>query len=125
VKLVILITAEVEKGLDAAQAWQQAGAPGVTIIRTYGLFTLQGALERGEVELPRMIASMAGALAGIIDSVEERGALILSLVDENLVDALIREANNILGDLEKPYHGILFVVDVERAIGVRHHSNPS
>jgi nitrogen regulatory protein PII len=125
VKLVILITAEVEKGLDIAQAWQEAGAPGVTILRTHGLYTIQRQAEHGEVELPRMIGSMTSALASIIDQVEERGELIMSLVEPALVDVLIAAASGILGDLNQPNHGILFVIDVERAIGVRRHGNNS
>jgi nitrogen regulatory protein PII len=120
-KLVILITAQVEDGLDIAQAWQEAGAPGVTIVRSHGLHTLQRELRSGSVELPRMIASMGAAMAAILDNVEERGELILSLVEDDLVDALIAAANDVLGDLTQPNHGILFVVPIERAIGVRRH----
>jgi nitrogen regulatory protein PII len=122
-KLVVLITAEVEKGLDVAQAWQDVGAPGVTIVRTHGLYTLQKQTERGEVELPRMIASMAGAMAAMIEQLEERGEMLLSLVEGEMVDPLIKAASSVLGDLNQPNHGILFVIDVERAIGVRQHGN--
>lgn len=118
-KLVILITTQIEHGLEVAQAWQDAGAPGVTILRTYGLYTLQQEAERGDIELPRMVVSMAAAMAHIIDSVEERGELILSVVEDTKVDALIGAANGILGDLTAPGHGVLFVLPVDRAIGVR------
>jgi nitrogen regulatory protein PII len=122
-KLVVLITAEVEKGLDVAQAWQEAGAPGVTIIRTHGLYTLQKQTQQGEVELPRMLASMSGALAAMIDQLEERGEMLLSLVDAPMVESLIQAASSVLGDLNKPNHGILFVIDIEQAIGVRQHGD--
>jgi hypothetical protein len=120
-KLVVLITAKVEAGLDIAQAWQDAGAPGVTIIRSHGLHTVQRELSSGAVELPRMVASMGAAMAAILDNLEERGEMILSLVDDDLVDALIAAANAVLGDLTQPDHGILFTIPVERAIGVRRH----
>lgn len=118
-KLVILITAHIERGLEVAEAWQEAGAPGVTIIRTYGLYTLQKEAERGEIELPRMVLSMASAMAHIIDSLEERGEMILSVVDDTLVDALVDAASSVLGDLTAPGHGVLFVLPVDRAMGVR------
>jgi hypothetical protein len=120
-KLVVLITAKVEDGLDIAQAWQDAGAPGVTIIRTHGLHTLQREIASGDVELPRMVVSMGAAMAAILDNLEERGEMILSLVDDDLVEALISSANAVLGDLTKPNHGILFTIPVEQAIGVRRH----
>lgn len=120
-KLVILITAQVEAGLDIAQAWQDSGAPGVTIIRSHGLHKLQEELKSGDVELPRMMVSMGAAMAAIIDNLEERGELILSVVDEAMVDALIDAAAGVLGDLSEPDNGVLFVLPVERAVGVRHH----
>jgi hypothetical protein len=122
-KLVVLITAQVEEGLDIAQAWQEAGAPGVTIVRSHGLHTLQRELRSGSVELPRMIASMGAAMASILDNVEERGEIILSVVEDDLVDSLIDAANQVLGDLTEPNHGILFVLALERAIGVRRHDD--
>jgi nitrogen regulatory protein PII len=120
-KLVVLITAKVEAGLDIAQAWHEAGAPGATIIRAHGLHTLQEELKSGSVELPRMVVSMGAAMAAILDNMEERGEMLLSLVEDELVEKLIAAANEVLGDLTQPDHGILFVVPVEHAIGVRRH----
>lgn len=120
-KLVILVTAKVEKGLEIAQAWQDAGAPGVTIIRTHGLHTLQREVQKGGYELPRMVASMATAMAHIIDTVEELGNLIFSVVDEEVVDALVDETQKELGDLTTPDSGVIFVLPIERAIGVVNH----
>lgn len=118
-KLVILITTQIERGLEVAQSWQDAGSPGVTILRSHGLYSLQQEAARGNIELPRMIVSMASAMALLIDSVEERGEMILSVVDDALVDVLVSEASNVLGDLTTPGHGVLFVVPIERALGVR------
>ena len=120
-KLVVLITAQVEEGLDIAQAWQEAGAPGVTIIRSHGLHTLQQELKSGSVELPRMVVSMGAAMAAILDNMEERGEMILSLVEDELVDPLIAAANQALGDLTEPDHGILFTLPLDQ----RHRRAPS
>ena len=122
-KLVVLITSRITNGLDVAQSWQEAGAPGVSIVRTHGLYGLQEEVRDGGVELPRMVVSMASAMAHILDNVEEKGELVLSLVPEALVDTLIDKANDVLGDLTAPNNGILFVIDVERAIGVRSHGD--
>ncbi len=121
-KLVILITSRITNGLDVAQSWQEAGAPGVTIIRSHGLHGLQQEVRHGSVELPRMVVSMAASMAHIIDQVEERSEVVLSVVPKTMVDKLIDAANEVLGDLSKPNHGVLFVLDVERAVGVRHHT---
>lgn len=121
-KLVFLITAQVEQGMDVAQAWQDAGAPGVTIIRTHGLRTLQEKVKKGSVELPRVVSSMSAAMAHVLTSLEEPGEMLLSVVDDEMVEALEEAASNVLGDLTEPYNGIMIVMDVERAVGVRHHT---
>ena len=118
-KLVILITTQVERGMEIALAWQDVGAPGVTIVQAHGLHTLQQEVERGAVELPRIVVSMASAMAHIIDNVEARGQLLLSVVPDETVDALINAASEVLGELTEPGNGVLFVLPVERAIGVR------
>lgn len=120
-KLVILITAENEHGFEIAQAWQGAGATGVTIVPTYGLYSLQEQVRKGAIELPRMMASMAAALAQVLTEIEPKGHLLLSVVDDALVDALIDAAQGVLGDMTAPNNGIVFVLPLDRAIGVVSH----
>lgn len=124
-KLVILITAEIEHGLQIAQAWQDLGAPGVTIVRSYGLRTLQNEVERGAVELPRMTVSMASAMASVIDQVQKRGELILSVAEDELIDDMVEAAQSVLGDMQHADSGVIFVLPIERAIGIVHHQNRS
>lgn len=119
-KLVVLITAQPEKGMSIAQAWQDYGAPGITILQAHGFHSLRREVERGEIELPRALVSMASALANLMQEAEARSQIIFSLVsDEALVDRLIAATTSVLGDLTEPDNGILFVLDVERALGVR------
>lgn len=63
----------------------------MTIIRTHGLHTLQREVQKGAYELPRMVASMTAAMAYVLNTVEELGNLIFSVVDDDLVDALVDE----------------------------------
>lgn len=120
-KLLILITAQIENGLEVAQAWQDAGAPGVTIMRSYGLHTLQNHVKQGDVELPPMVFSMAVAMAHIIEDTEQNSLIILSVVQKELVDELVEATSNVLGDLLQPDNGVIFVLNVERTVGVRDH----
>ena len=98
-KLVILITAKNEYGLEIAEAWQKAGAPGVTIVSTHGLHTLQQQVRSGNLELPRLVVSMASAMAHIMEDSEEKGNLFLSVVEDDLVDNLLEGATQFLGDV--------------------------
>jgi len=121
-KLTVLITANLEGGLEVAQTWKERGAPGVTVLRAQGIHSLQEEVERGEIELPRMVMSMAGAMATIIDNMERNGLIALSVVEDEMVNMLVHAASEILGDLHQPNTGILFVIDIAQALGVHHHS---
>lgn len=120
-KLVILITAKTEKGFEVARAWQTAGAPGVTIINAHGLHSIQKRLRQGTFELPRMIISAAAAMAQVFNDLHRTTYIFISVMPEEMIDDIIAETESILGDLLSPDTGVVFVLDVERAIGVRNH----
>ncbi len=113
-KAVFLITSQTDKALEIAEAWQAAGAPGVTLLASYGLRRLQ---ERSRsLELPLFVS-----MASVLRDLEETSEIIFSIVEAPLVDALIEAAGKVLGDLLLPNTGILFVIDVERVVGMRRH----
>ena len=115
-KLVVLITGRVEDGHRVGEAWRDAGAPGVTFIESYGLRSLQEASSSMEV-LPGLVSMFE-----ILRQQEETSLIVLSVTeDDTIVDALIKAAEDILGDLMLPNNGIAFVLDVVRTIGVRDH----
>src|SRR5262249_18644628 len=115
-KLVILITSQVDKGHQIGEAWQQAGAPGVTFIEGYGLRRMQEASR--SLELLPGVTSMLEVLR----EQEETSLIVLSVVDDDtIVNRLLDETGKILGDLLLPHTGVAFVLDVERSIGVRDH----
>jgi hypothetical protein len=88
-KLVILITTRVEKTMALAEAWQKAGAPGVTLVPSHGFRTLQERTRK--LELPHFVN-----LSTILKQVDDTTQMLLSVVEEN---------------------GIGFVLDVERVFG--------
>ena len=113
-KLVILITSRVEDCHTVGEAWQAAGAPGVTLIESYGLRRLQ--------EVSQSLEVLPGALSLLEilrDNDEIKSVTMLSVVEENGVEALIRATETVLGDLHQPNTGVLFVIDVERTVGLR------
>lgn len=121
-KLAILITAQTENGLEVALAWKAAGAPGVTIIPSHGLHALQKKVKMGGVELPMVITSMAGAMASLLEASETNSIILLAVMPAETLEKVVDATTNILGDLSAPNNGIMFVLDVEQAIGVRDHN---
>ncbi len=115
-KLVILITSRIEEGHQIGEAWQKAGAPGVTFIESYGLRRMQEVSKSGEL-LPGMMSMFE-----ILRQQEETSLIVLSVVDnDDTVNQLLDATKEVLGDLLSPHTGIAFVIDVERTIGVRDH----
>jgi nitrogen regulatory protein PII len=112
-KLVVLITTHIDKGLAVAEAWDAAGAPGVTLIDSFGLHHLR---QRSKaLELPLFVS-----MAQVMREIEQTNQTIFSVVDDSLVDSLIEAACRALGTttLAKPDTGVMFVIDVERIIGM-------
>lgn len=118
-KLVILITAQTERSLDIAQAWQRAGASGVTILEGYGLRRLQESFGLRD-DLP-----LIPSLSSLLRQQEVSTILLMSLVGENIVQALYQATTNILGDLTLPDNGLVFTIDVGNVQGLRTYSPES
>jgi nitrogen regulatory protein PII len=113
-KMVFLVTSRVDKGLAVAEAWEAAGAPGVTLIESHGLHRLQQ--QSRLLEIPLFVS-----MASLLRQIEDTNQTIFSVVEDNLVDTLIEAAYKVLGtkDLTEEDMGIAFVIDVERVIGMR------
>ncbi len=113
-KLVVLITEHVEKGLTVAEAWEAAGAPSVTIVQSLGLHRLRE--QSKDVEI-----SLFVSMTSLLRKMEKTNQTIFTVVDDDLVDALIDAACDALGAerLDEAGAGVAFVIDVERTIGMR------
>ena len=119
-KLIILITSNAENGVEVATRWQDAGAPGVTVVKSVGLYSLQRKLQIDSIEVPlHMASSMASVMAYVLREMENTNHVLLSVVPKELVPTLLDEARAVMGDLLEPNHGVAFVVPLDQAIGVR------
>jgi hypothetical protein len=116
-KLIVLITSQVEEGYRIGDAWRKAGAPGVTFLEGFGLANVQKTVSTAEV-LPGMLSALE-----ILRENRETSLMLLSLVhDEKLIPSLFSEAKAVLGDMLSPNAGVMFVIDVEQAMGIRLYS---
>lgn len=123
-KMIILITSNIESGLEVANRWQEAGAPGITIIKSVGLYSLQQKIKTGSMEVPLHVASsMTSMMAYMLGEMEHTNHVLLSVVPAELIPVLMEEAKNVMGDLLEPNNGVAFVVPLDQAIGVRLHSD--
>ncbi|MBN1563260.1 MAG: hypothetical protein JXA10_05440 [Anaerolineae bacterium] len=113
-KMIILITGHIDKGITVAEAWEAAGAPGVTLIESHGLRRLQEQSRR--LEIPLFVS-----MASLLQQAEETNQTLLTVVNDDLVDVMIAAACNVLGtdDLDEEGAGVAFVIDVARVVGMQ------
>ncbi len=110
--LVVLIVDDPDHCPTILDAWEEVGVSGVTIIESSGL----GRLRHGGLldDLPLM-----PSLSEILEGEEVHHRTLLTVVkDEAMVDRLEAIVKRIMGDLDEPNSGFMFVVPVLRAIGL-------
>jgi len=110
--LILLILDKLEQCSSVLDAWDAAGAGGITILESTGLARVRKSGIRDDVP---MIPSLASLLKG---REEHHRTLFTVVEDEAHVDRIIEATLAVTGDLEKPYTGALFVLPVTRAVGI-------
>jgi len=109
--LVLLIVDDLNKCPAVLEAWSAAEVPGITVLESTGM----GRLRKDGIrdDLPMM-----PSLSELFRTREHRHRTIFSVVEgEEKVDQLIEIAQEILGDLNRPDSGVLFVLPVARVVG--------
>ena len=110
--LVALVLDDPGKCRDILDAWEAAGANGITILESTGLGRVRRAVLRDD--LPLM-----PSLQGLLRREESSHRTLFSVVEgQDKVDALVRTTLAIIGDLSQPHTGLLFVVSLLQVFGV-------
>lgn len=111
VNLVVFDPAKVD---DIIQTWVRAGVSGLTLVDTRGWFLLGGDHAIRD-DLPLM-----PSIRHLLRGEEERSRMIFSVVPDGFdIDLLIDGAQSVLGPLDQPGNGILFVTPVTRVVGLQ------
>lgn len=110
--LIVLIVDNPSDCPYILDAWEEIGVTGVTILESTGLGRVRKAGLRDD--LPLM-----PSLRELFQSDEIRHRTLLSVVnDQSRVDEMVSAAQNVIGDLDGPHTGFLFVVPVLQAYGL-------
>lgn len=117
--LIVFVLDCVEQCTDLLDAWDRAGAGGITILESSGLGRMRGLMRD---DLPLM-PSLRDILAG--EETHHR-TLLTVVPDESTVDRVVAATESVVGDLSRPQTGFLFVVPVSRALGLEkeYHARP-
>ena len=110
--MVLLIVNNLEQCPRVLDAWDAIEVPGITILESTGLGNIRQAGLRDD--LPLM-----PSLSDLMRGQEHRHRTIFTVVEgEEKVDQLIEVTRAIMGDLNQPHSGVLFVLPVARVVGL-------
>lgn len=110
---VVLVLHDYSQLDEILDSWQNAGAPGITIIPSSGMARLkQTRLLAEDIPLFPTLNDFTG-------KEEIRNVTIFTIVgEESMIDRLVSATESVTGDLNSHNTGILFVLPVLRAHGL-------
>ena len=109
--MVIFVLDDVDQCKDVLDAWEAAGISGVTILESSGLGRVRQSGMRDD--LPLM-----PSLSDLFKRAETRHRTLFTVVkDQAKIDALVEATQSVVGDLEQPNTGFLFVLPVSQVYG--------
>jgi hypothetical protein len=113
--LVVLIVDNIDDCHLILDAWEVAGVPGITILPSTGIGHIRHAGLRDDMPL-------MPSLEDLFESEEVHHRTLISVVDsQELIDKMVATVQQIIGDLEDPHTGFLFVVPVIQTYGLGKH----
>lgn len=115
--LVVLVLDCTEQCHDVLNAWEEAGAGGITILESTGMRRMQAAMKDDLPLMPSLRDLVAGQEA-------HHRTLFTVVPDEATVDRICAATERVVGDLSQPNTGLLFVVPVSRVLGLHRQEYP-
>jgi nitrogen regulatory protein PII len=110
--LVTLVLDDPDRCQDVLDAWEEAGAPGVTILDSSGLGRVRRAGIRDDVPL-------MPSLSDLFRRQEDHHRTLFSVVkDQSQVEAIAQATQALIGELDRGHTGLLFVVPVSQVYGL-------
>ena len=111
-QMIIFVLNDLDKSAELLEAWEAAGARGITCINTTGLGNIRNNAEIAD--LPFYLS-----LADILKSKQHHHCTFFTVVDsENLLEKLVQVAQDVTGGLDAPNTGILFTMPVSSVYGL-------
>jgi nitrogen regulatory protein PII len=113
--LVVLIVENIENTPEILDGWEEAGVLGITVLASSGLGNIRRAGLRDDIPL-------MPSLQDLFESEEVQNRTLLSVVDsQEMVDKMVAIVQQVIGNLDEPHTGFLFVVPVIQAYGYGKH----
>ena len=111
--LVVFVLDSPDLCQDILDAWENTGAKGITILESTGIGRVRQAGIRDD--LPLM-----PSLSELFKNAETHNRTLFSVVDDlDSAHTLVGAAQNIVGDLEQPNTGLLFIAPLVEVYGLK------
>jgi nitrogen regulatory protein PII len=113
--VVVCVVDDPEKCRLVLDAWDQAGAPGATVLESSGMERIRQAGLRDDLPL-------LPSLNDLMEQEEEHHRTLFSVIEsQELVDRLVEGVRSVIGDLDEDHTGFLFVLPVIQVWGYGKH----
>ncbi|MCB8990001.1 MAG: P-II family nitrogen regulator [Ardenticatenaceae bacterium] len=110
--MVLFVLDDPDRCTNILDAWEATGVTGITILESTGLGRMRESSIRDD--LPLM-----PSLMNLLRTREEHHRTLFTVVeDEAMVDKLIEATQSVVGALDEPNKGILFVLPVSHVVGI-------
>lgn len=111
--MIILILDDTNQCTPILEAWEAEGVGGITILESTGLGRVRELSIRDDMPL-------MPSLSRLLQTREERHRTLFTVVEsEKMVDKIIAATEAIIGNLEDPHNGVIFVLPVSRVVGLQ------
>jgi len=108
----MLVLDDLNQCRDVLDAWEAAGAPGVTILDSTGLGRVRRAGIQDDVPL-------MPSLSNLLRREEDHHRTLFSIVEgKSQVEAIVQATRAVVGKLDQENTGLLFVVPVSQVYGL-------
>ena len=113
---VIVVMPDLSKFHDVLDAWERCGVSGVTILESLGLHTVRQ-MKAARDDLP-----LIPSLRSLMESEEVHHRTAFTVLDDDFdLDRLVQATQRVVGDFTAPNSGLMVVLPVTRAWGLRPH----
>ena len=110
--MILLVLDDVNQCTTILEAWEAQGVGGVTILESTGLGRVKKLSIRDDMPL-------MPSLSRLLQSREERHRTLFTVVEtEEMVERVIAATEEIIGNMEEPNNGVVFVLPVSQVKGL-------
>ncbi len=115
--MVLFVLHDPQHFEDVLNAWEDAGAPGITVLTSTGLGRMRKSALREDLPLIPRLEDL------FIHQGIHNNTIFTVVDDESLIDRILTATEAVVGDLNRPNTGILVAMPLARAYGIKRYTS--